>query len=203
MRKQTRPEEPEVLRKHAAKWNDQWRKRREENPKAAFNWYAADKKSVRDWLLPILRQMTQSHCSFCDTFPLDDRSTEPVEHFKPKSDPRFYEEAYSWANLYYCCELCQSSKGEDWDDALLRPDAHDYLFVKYFTFDYTTGEMKPNDQVVEEGDRSRAETTIRLYGLDCEPRRRRRREELRKWQRSRDRVLDEWAYRDFLEGGPE
>jgi uncharacterized protein (TIGR02646 family) len=135
---------------------------------------------------------------------LEDRSTEPIEHFKPKSDPRFYAEAYAWENLYYCSERCQSSKGERWDDFLLRPDAADYGFERYFAFDFTTGEIRANP-CADPADQARAEITIRMYGLDTQQRRRCRRAELRRWQRSHERHLDEWAYRDFLDmaDGPE
>jgi uncharacterized protein (TIGR02646 family) len=128
---------------------------------------------------------------------LDDRSKGPIEHFKPKSDPRFYGEAYAWDNLYYSCDCCQSSKGERWDECLLRPDAADYSFERYFCFDYTTGQIKPNC-LATAADQERAAVTIRLYGLDLAEKRRSRCLELRKWLRSGDRNLDEWAYRDFL-----
>jgi uncharacterized protein (TIGR02646 family) len=142
--------------------------------------------------------MTQGHCAFCDCFPLDDRSKEPIEHFKPKSDPRFYADAYAWDNLYYCCDCCQSTKGERWDDRLLRPDAADYSFERYFLFDYTTGEIKAN-WLAGAADQARASATIEHYGLDLPEKRRSRCLELRKWQRSSERDLDEWAYRDFLD----
>ncbi|HPM81361.1 MAG TPA: TIGR02646 family protein [Candidatus Anammoximicrobium sp.] len=198
MRKQTRPPVPAILQKNGERWTRQWVELRGKNPIAAFQWYQADGMSARTWLLPHLKDMTQGHCAFCDCFPLDDRSKEPIEHFKPKSDARFYAEAYSWQNLYYCCDCCQSSKRERWDDRLLRPDADDYSFTKYFVFDYTTGEIRANSRASVE-DQSRAETTIALYGLDLSEKRLARRLELRKWQRSVDRRLDEWAYRDYLD----
>ena len=198
MRKQTRPPIPEVLKKHGERWTRQWIKRRSQNPNAAFHWYKVDGQSARIWCLPVLKEMTQGHCAFCDAFPLDDRSKEPIEHFRPKSDPRFFEQAYAWDNLFYCCEHCQGSKREQWDEDLLRPDASDYSFDKYFLFDYTTGQIRPNCMVSANQQR-RAEVTVRLYGLDLEEKRRHRRLELRKWQRSRERHLDDWAYRDYLD----
>ena len=198
MRKQTRPPIPEILQKYGERWTRQWLELRAKNPSAAFHWYQAEGKSARMWLLPKLREMTQGHCAFCDCFPLDDRSKEPIEHFKPKSDSRFYGEAYAWDNLYYACDCCQSSKGERWDDRLLRPDADGYTFEKYFQFDYTTGEIKANCLASAE-DQARASATIELYGLDLSEKRRARSLELRKWQRSTERHLDEWAYRDLLD----
>src|SRR5467141_3972874 len=99
MRKQTRPPTPEVLVKHGERWSRRWADLREKNPSASFQWYVADGLSARDWLLPVLKEMTQDHCAFCDKFPFDDCSPEPIEHFKPKSDERFYADAYAWENL--------------------------------------------------------------------------------------------------------
>ena len=198
MRKQTRPESPEILQSHGEQWSRQWVELRARNPNAAFNWYQADGQTAREWLLPHLKGMTQGHCSFCDSFPLDDRSKEPIEHFKPKSDPRFYADAYAWGNLYYCCELCQGTKQEQWEESLVRPDAPDYLFEQLFVFDYTTGAIKPNG-LAEAAKQAGADMTIRLFGLDLPSRRRARRLELRKWQRGAPDNIDDWAYRDFLQ----
>jgi uncharacterized protein (TIGR02646 family) len=202
MRKQTRPPIPDILQKHGERWTRQWIELRAKNASAAFHWYQVEGKSAREWLLPQLKVMPQGHCAFCDCFPLDDRSQEPIEHFKPKTDPRFYAEAYAWDNLYYCCDCCQSSKGEQWDDRLLRPDAEDYSFSRYFMFDYTTGEIKANC-LANAPDQTRATVTIELYGLDLAAKRRSRCLELRKWQRSSERDLDLWAYRDFLDTADE
>jgi uncharacterized protein (TIGR02646 family) len=199
MRRQLRPPLPDVLVRQGERWTRQWTELRAANPKAAFQWYQADGRSAREWLLPCLKDMTQGHCAFCDSFPLDDRSTEPIEHFRPKSDPRFYAQAYAWENLFYCCDRCQKSKREQWDDGLLRPDADDYTFLRYFMFDYTTGEIRPNI-LANTADQTRAQVTIAMYGLDLPERRSGRRRELRDWQRmSGQDDLDNRAYRDFLE----
>jgi uncharacterized protein (TIGR02646 family) len=191
MRRQTRPPVPQVLERFGEQWCRQWAELRARNPKAAFTWYQAEGKTAREWLLPHLKTMTQGHCAFCDTFPLDDRSREPIEHFKPKSDPRFYAEAYAWDNLYYCCELCQGTKREQWDEGLLRPDSQDYSFERYFLFDYTTGQVRPNSLAP-------AEDQTRIFGLDLDSRRRGRCLELRRWQQGPKGNLDDRAYRDFL-----
>ena len=198
MRKQTRPPKPDILVQHGDRWSQQWANLREQNPAAAFQWYEVEGRSSREWLLPVLREMTQGHCAFCDAYPLEDRSKEPIEHFKPKHEPQFHSDAYAWENLFYACEFCQGEKQGQWDDGLLKPDADDYAFEKYFQFDFTTGELKPN-AVVSESDQLRASVTIKMYGLDHEKRRRFRRLELRKWSR-KGQELDDWAYRDFLEG---
>ena len=171
------------------------------NSKASFSWYQKDKTSARDYILPALRLMNQGHCSFCDAFPLMGSSKEPIEHFQPKSDPRFHELAYVWSNLYYSCECCQSHKGEHFEDGLLQPDAPEYECLHYFEFDFTTGEMRPRSKAGD-ADRQRAEVTIRLYGLNESDRPKRRREVLRDWQRKNIPEIDRASDRDFLEAAP-
>lgn len=198
MRKQKRPPEPDVLKNNAATWNQEWVAKLAKTPGASFSWHQREGISVRDRFLPLLREMNQGHCSFCDGYPMEGSSKEPVEHFKPKNGDGFPEEAFTWGNLYYACEYCQSSKLQDWDDKLLRPDSNDYSCARYFDFDSTNGVMRANP-AAEAPDQDRASTTIRLYGLDDPVRQRRRREELRKWQRSTEKEIDLWPYRDFLE----
>ncbi len=202
MRAQRRPDAPEAFAENQKRWNSRWVEALGKNPGARFRWYRARSKSARDWALPVLREMTQGHCAFCDCYPLEDRSGEPVEHFIPKS--MFPGEAFSWDNLYYSCELCQGTKGGQWDDALLRPDAADYLFGRYFEFDFTTGAIRPSAGATA-GDSLRATATIRLYGLDLAQRRRFRLVELWRWSRSGSgKLVDltDCAYRDFLELAP-
>ena len=120
-----------------------------------------------------------------------------IEHFCPKS--AFPHLAYTWDNLYYCCDRCQSHKGEKWDDGLIAPDAHDYNFGRYFEFDFTTGAIRPST-TASDAEKHRAEITISMYGLDTDKRRRFRRLELKKWSGSdpAGRHLDEFAYRNYL-----
>lgn len=198
MRKHDRSPAPEVLRNHGARWTQQWMELRRRNPGAQFQWYEVDGRDAREWLLPDLKAMTQGHCAFCDTFPLEDRTLESIEHFKPKADQRFEAHAYDWTNLYFCCGLCQSEKGVSWDDDLLRPDHENYRFDAYFQFDYTNGAMTPSSLATEQAI-NQAKATIKAYGLDIQERRRMRQLELRKWQKSSDRDIDEWAYRDYLQ----
>ncbi len=149
--------------------------------------------------------MNQGHCSFCDAFPLIGSSKEPIEHFRPKSDPQFRHLAYAWSNLYYSCECCQSHKGERWDDTheLVSPDAADYECFSYFEFDFLTGEMRPNSKA-SDLKQARAQTTIEHYGLDHQDRRDRRQRVLREWQRLHEtqRQIDSESDRDFLEAAP-
>lgn len=200
MRSVIRPPEPSVLTLKAATWNQQWVDRRRENPSATFSWYQHDSKSARDWILDDLRSMTEGHCTFCDAFPVQDTSLEPIEHFRPKHDERFHHLAFSWSNLYYCCDRCQGHKGGQWEEGLIAPDHEGYTFEAYFEFDVATGEILPN-RFAEEDARTCAALTIRIFGLNEGGRPGRRRRALLHWTHSTLRVLDDVPYRDFIECG--
>jgi hypothetical protein len=133
MRKQDRAtvQEPEALRSNAAAWTTAWTQKREayeasrslktkatpaaktaKTPRAIkaapprppqFDWHG-----IRPHLKEALKPLNQEHCCFCDTYPLDDRTDEDIEHFLPCA--RFPAQAYHWENLFYICELCNVTK---------------------------------------------------------------------------------------------
>jgi uncharacterized protein (TIGR02646 family) len=197
MRKFQRAPEPEVLQQNSERWTDQWIELLNSSAKARFTWYQIGGRTAREYILPILAEQTSYHCSFCDAFPVGGVSKETIEHFRPKS--QFPKLAYSWINLYYSCDACQSAKGELWDELLLNPDEDNYSCSRYFEYDFTTGEIKPKTQSTEQ-DQRRAMKTIELYGLDSQQRRRNRLIELRKRSRTQSETGENqfWAYRDFL-----
>jgi uncharacterized protein (TIGR02646 family) len=87
-----------------------------------------------------LKNLTESHCSFCDGYPLKVTSKETIEHFFPKKE--YPELTYSWNNLFYCCDQCQSyANGDMFSETIIRPD-QDYDFERLFYFDPLDGEIK-------------------------------------------------------------
>jgi uncharacterized protein (TIGR02646 family) len=197
MRKFGRAVEPAICTENSTTWNAQWVERRSTNPNARFSWYTLNGMSARDHMLPTLRAQSEGHCSFCDAFPVDGVSNETIEHFRPKS--KYPGHAYSWTNLYYCCDACQNAKREEWDDGLLHADAPDYLFSRYFEFDFTTGGIRPNP-LASEQDQQRAAVTVKLYGLDSPARRRNRLDTAAIYSKCPPGEIPQqrWAYRDYL-----
>jgi uncharacterized protein (TIGR02646 family) len=193
MRKFARGVAPEFLVGKWQAWGEEWERRRAENPKASFHWHVVDGEAVNQKLLPVLKAQVQNHCSFCDSYPVSPPSVDTVEHFRPKS--QFPREAYKWENLYFCCCHCQA-KGEDFDEALLRPDAEDYSFDRYFRWDFTTGRLEVNERAPRE-DQNRAQVTVELYRLNEEHPSLRRRE-LRRRSKDPEAPLDDFAYRHFV-----
>ena len=194
MRKFVRTAVPAILEQNAAKWNERWATKKRETPSASFNWYQHQNRPVRDWILQDLASMTHEHCSFCDGYHVE---PETIEHFMPKSHPDFLHLAYEWTNLYYCCGGCQGHKIEAWDPLLLRPDVDDFRFERYFSYDFATGAISPND-AASLHDQLRAKITIKMYGLDSDRRRKFRREAKRIFDRSEEKNLNLFGYRNFI-----
>lgn len=193
---------PEFLTKKYKKWGRRFKERRDVNPFAIFSWTQHQGKRINLLLLPILMEMTSplgerenSHCSFCDGFPVEPVSANSIEHFKPKS--QFPRLAYAWKNLFYCCSKCQESKMEDFDRKLLKPDILDYSFEYYFQYDTKTGKIIPNSDRLE-NDFQRAEKTIELYGLNEHGRPKARQRTIRMFKDSGNPILDEFPYRYIL-----
>jgi uncharacterized protein (TIGR02646 family) len=173
-------------------WTQSFIDARKQNPAHSFRWRS---DVCYRQLRQRLREMTQTHCAFCDG-QLGTESRETVEHFQPKSTHP--ELAYTWNNLFPCCDMCQSSKREDFDPALLKPDTPDYDFSNYFVANYKTGELEPSPHA-EEQDKVRSMVTIKLYGLNLPARKAARRREWEHYQRDPEPRLDEYNYRFFLE----
>lgn len=197
MRKFRRYASPDFLAAKWEEWGEQWEQRKAQNPNAQFYWHEVERASVNQRLLPTLKAQTQDHCSFCDQYPVSPPGDDTIEHFKPKSV--FPREAYFWGNLYYCCSYCQKQKRERYDPNLLRPDAEDYDFWRYFRCDYTNGTILINNRAPKH-DQRRAQVTIDLYRLN-EVHPIRRKDEIRlRATKLADEPLDSRPYRDFLEG---
>ena len=121
--------------------------------------------------------------------------TETIDHFWPKSSHS--AEAFAWSNLYFACNHCQTRR-EEYDGRLLRPDAVDFEFERYFRWDFTTGEIRVNERA-DAADQARAEVTIRLFRLNKGHPGFRRRELLHRSALPAE-PLDDFAYRGFVGG---
>ncbi len=89
-------------------------------------------------------------------------AAETIEHFQPKS--QFPNLVCDWNNLYLCCYNCQK-KGERYSPLLLRPEALDYSFERYFLYNSRTNEIEVNVRATRL-DQERAAVTIELYQLN-------------------------------------
>ncbi len=192
MRKLNRLEPPACLFENYWVWTQDFVLARQENPSFSFSWR---NKACYQELRQVLSTMTQGRCSFCDGS-VGSESRETVEHFKPKSI--FPDLAYTWSNLFICCDVCQG-KGDQFDELLLKPDETDYAFERYFINNYKSGEIEPNPAAPEE-DQRRAVITLSLYQLNKEIRRSLRLRELKRFNyKPEEDSIDDFNYRFFLE----
>jgi uncharacterized protein (TIGR02646 family) len=159
-------------------------------------------KTMRDELCAI----TKEHCSFCDTYPVGDKSKETIEHYYPKSD--FPLQSYHWDNLFYCCDKCQSEANKMAFQETLKPDVLDYHFSNYFYFDLQSGELKVLEHLETEQplDFEKAKSFLTRYGINNNPKRNRARISLYKDIQNHfiakklalnedDRLRDDFMYR--------
>lgn len=180
MRQSQRGPRPHVLEeKRAEAWTKSWVDRRtawraaaaagEPRRAPAFKWPTYEGSALNHLLLPPLREMTRSHCAYCDGFPVDVLSRQTIDHFRPKSNERFEALVVEWTNLFYACSACQTYKGEGFDDELLKPDEAGFRFAKFFVYQPDTGELAPHP-AASDADKRRARVTIQLFGLNDEGR---------------------------------
>lgn len=94
-----RPEEPQCLADNALAWTTAFVARRSKDPKASFSWNNQDCYAI---VRETLFEPTGNRCAFCDGM-TGSVSRQTVEHFKPKKT--FPELAFTWSNLFPCCDM--------------------------------------------------------------------------------------------------
>lgn len=194
MRKFTRADCPDALKERGVKWTADFVERG-----YWTDWPQYKNMKLNQILLETgLRSQTQEHCSYCDMTPICPPGRETIDHFHPKSGQNGrLDLAFEWTNLFYCCDHCQQMKSDQFETALLKPDAHDYTFETYFQWDFATGELKPNEVAPPEI-QHRADRTIQILKLyDKHPALRLK--EKRNFESAQAQCIDDFSYRDFLE----
>jgi len=102
-----------------------------------------------------LKESTSGKCMYCES-KIEHNSYAHVEHIKPKA--KFPELEFAWENLGFCCQRCNTNKGDKYDEAMLfinpyneNPD--DYIvFLSFFMYpkqgsergEYTIRELQLN-----------------------------------------------------------
>jgi len=127
-----------------------------------FSW----REGIRPDLLQELEDQIDEHCSFCDGYPLGTESLEPIEHYYPKAD--FPCLAYTWGNLFYICDKCNSEANKTTFEFTLKPDQVDYQFDTYFYFDASTGRLEVLENLeIEQPDLyQKATKFLERYGIN-------------------------------------
>ena len=166
-------------------WSDEYLTKKASKLKPIWSW-----NGKYDLLKDALFLSNNDHCAYCDCHPLkDDRGFE-IDHFKPKT--KFPLEAFTYLNLFPCCNEC-NKKGNRYDILLLKPDEIDYKFENYFRYDSFTGEILVNTSKSEENQK-RAFETIEIFRLNIGNKPRNRITAIRK-EIKHDTPFDERPYR--------
>jgi uncharacterized protein (TIGR02646 family) len=165
MNKCARGPAPGLLQQHGEQIGLDYAQRRRDNPSYRYQWPQRDGQPLYDVAQVALRAMTDDRCSYCDFHPIDAASEEQIDHFCPKSLPQFYQLVCAWTNLFLTCSACNKAKLDAWDELLLRPDADDYTFERYFEYDFQSGKLHPNG-AASPGDQARAARTIEILDLN-------------------------------------
>lgn len=112
-----------------------------------------------------LAELTENHCSFCDSYPFD-MTKETIEHYRPKNE--FPRQAYQWRNLFYCCDRCQSKSNKKYESNI-KPDHKGYEFDRFFYVDLGTFKIEVHDDL-KSNEIILAQNFIERYGIN-DPRR--------------------------------
>jgi uncharacterized protein (TIGR02646 family) len=195
MRYFARIEEPPVLKKHWLRIGNKYAEKRAADPSHSFRWPTINKIKLNEFALPLLRQQTQEHCSYCDRY-FDFSADHSIDHFKPKSDERFYSYVCKWDNLYLCCNHCQRAKGSQYDEDLLRPDEKDYWFHRYFVYNSRTNQIDINPDTSED-DKRTAEKTSQILNFNNADYNRARKKAVEEFEATAD--LDRYQFRFLFE----
>lgn len=97
--------------------HEEWMMLLEENKDIKNDWDQWD-KNKKEEVRAALREMYRGCCCYCEGR-VESVSYLHIEHFKPKS--KYKELCYDYANLHYCCEKCNITKGEKYNDKMFSP----------------------------------------------------------------------------------
>ncbi len=138
---------------------------------------------------------TAGHCAYCDGI-VGTESRETIDHFQPSS--KYHHLAYTWTNLLACCDQCQSKKGNEFSDLLLKPDEQGYRFEDFFVCNYHLGTIEANPAASPD-QQEKAKVTIKQLGLNDGLRPKARLRELKSYENDTEKShFDDWNYRFFL-----
>lgn len=138
MRAVKRPEIPQSLKQNADKWTKDLL---EEINRVGVYAKVPDKyknKYNQTDVKKLLAQMYKNHCCYCEGM-LGEQTYGRIEHLRPKALPRFYDLTFSWDNLHWCCERCNTKKGNKWNEENPILDPAKDQISKYLRIDIDSG----------------------------------------------------------------
>lgn len=162
MRKVNRLPQPESLKNYSGQWTKELMDEIKKQGSYAKVDESFKNKYRQQDVKETLEKMYRRHCCYCEAV-VGTSSYGRIEHLKPKSLPPFYQFAFEWDNLHWCCEICNTSyKKANWDFQypILDPSQDD--IPKHLSLNLATGEYEPRNNS------KRAQTTIKHTGINRE-----------------------------------
>ncbi len=197
MRRFVRLPEPEILQSNWERIGKQYSERRDKSPSYSFTWPQINAIRINHSILPLLKLQTEDHCSYCDKYPLY-RKDDTIDHFRPKTDPAFYLIVCRWDNLFLACNHCQDAKKTQYEEALLRPDDKNYMFNRYFVYNYREHTIEINPLAVKE-DQIKAEVTLRIFDFNHSALKKARQFSQTRYIKDDAPILDDYEFRFMYE----
>ncbi|MFK7908241.1 MAG: hypothetical protein AB8B69_24135 [Chitinophagales bacterium] len=185
-------EYPSILKRNHKTWGKEYQAKKEANNTYRFVWKTRNQQTIDKHIIPILRDLTHSHCSYCDAYPMGPKLENTIDHFRPKE--LFPLLVYVWANLFLCCRNCQKRLTTFNKKLLLKPDKIDFDFHKYFIVNYVTGEIEPNPKASVQ-EREQATYTINAFRFNEFDRPTCRLEEIMAYDNSNNKNTGDYSYR--------
>lgn len=124
MRTISRGNKPKTLTRNATRWTADLQ--REITSKGSYA--SVNKKFKNKYKHPKVReslgQMYNRYCCYCET-DFEKTGYARIDHRQPAS--KFPQLAFEWSNLHLSCEVCNSEKSDEWDNAnpILDPTTDD------------------------------------------------------------------------------
>ncbi len=115
MRKIARLSQPKSLEENAVRWTKELLDEIDKQGSYAKVDDSYKNKYRQDDVKDTLEKMYKRHCCYCESL-VGISTYGRIEHLRPKSNPNFYQYVFDWDNMYWCCEICNTSyKKTKWD----------------------------------------------------------------------------------------
>lgn len=124
----SRSEQPKVLSENKEKWTEEYLEEYRSTGNTPKN---SSSRYGHDEIRTILSSDTHKKCMYCES-KISHISYPNVEHIAPKS--KYPDKTYDWDNLGLACQVCNTTKGTDYDENLppINPyedDPADFLYA--------------------------------------------------------------------------
>ncbi len=101
--------EPRSLTRHGARWLNQLRTVMSDSSATAKQIDRARSQYNKRDVKTALKEMFKGKCAYCES-KVTHVAPGDIEHFRPKSDPRYVDLTFEWTNLLLSCPICNGPR---------------------------------------------------------------------------------------------